>query len=74
MKRQVSIGLFLLLYGLGPVLRADNNTDNERPSLELLEFLGSFETDSGQWLDPMEIEDMLKLSTQDNAKKEKNDE
>ena len=26
-----------------------------RPSAELLEFLGSFETDSGEWIDPIEL-------------------
>ena len=25
------------------------------PSLELLEFLGSFETDTGEWIDPAEL-------------------
>ncbi len=28
------------------------------PSLELLEFLGEFETKDGQWVDPAEIEEM----------------
>lgn len=29
------------------------------PNLEFLEFLGSFETPDGKWIDPMEIENML---------------
>lgn len=27
----------------------------EAPSLELLEFLGNWETEKGEWLDPMEL-------------------
>ena len=31
-------------------------TDSDNlPSLELLEFLGSFETDSGEWINPAEL-------------------
>lgn len=32
--------------------------EDEVPSLELLDFLGSFETAEGQWLDPTELEVM----------------
>jgi len=74
MKRAVSTGLFLLLSATAPLLYADNNTENDNLSLEFLEFLGSFETENGQWIDPMEIEDMLKLSTQAQKTEEKNDE
>ncbi len=35
---------------------ADDN--NEQPGIDFLEFLGSFETPDGKWLDPMEIESM----------------
>lgn len=30
--------------------------EDAAPSLELLEFLGSFETADGQWVDPTELE------------------
>jgi hypothetical protein len=30
--------------------------DTENPSLELLEFLGDWETDDGEWIDPEELE------------------
>lgn len=30
--------------------------DTEMPSLELLEFLGDWETDDGEWIDPEELE------------------
>ena len=74
MKRPVSAGLFLLLSAMWPLLYAEDNTGNDNLSLEFLEFLGSFETENGQWVDPMEIEDMLKLSIQKQKTEEKNDE
>jgi len=30
--------------------------ETEMPSLELLEFLGDWETDDGEWIDPEELE------------------
>jgi len=74
MKRPVSTGLFLLFSAMGSLLYADENTGDDNLSLEFLEFLGSFETENGQWVDPMEIEGMLKLSTQAKKVEEKNDE
>jgi hypothetical protein len=31
--------------------------DTDMPSMELLEFLGSWETDDGEWVDPAQFED-----------------
>ena len=36
---------------------ADEDTD--APSMELLEFLGSWETDDGEWVDPALLDDTL---------------
>lgn len=36
-----------------PLVMAAENA--EAPSLELLEFLGNWETDKGEWQDPMEL-------------------
>ena len=35
----------------------EENEDNEIPSLEMLEFLGEWETYEGEWIDPGELED-----------------
>ncbi len=35
----------------------EENEDNEIPSLEMLEFLGEWETYEGEWIDPGEFED-----------------
>ncbi len=44
----------LLLFGMAPAHTAENTSSSEQvqPNLELLEFLGSFATDEGEWLDP----------------------
>ncbi len=38
----------------GQVREGSENT--EMPSLEFLEFLGDWETDDGEWIDPEELE------------------
>jgi len=40
----------------------------EAPSLELLEFLGNWETDDGKWQDPLEF--MQELAAQEAVAKE----
>ncbi len=46
--------LFLLIAGSG-LLSADEPSmpPQESPSMELLEFLGGFETPEGEWFDPL---------------------
>jgi len=39
-------------------------TDADAPSLELLEFLGSWETDDGQWMDPIQLLEEMDSETQ----------
>ena len=40
----------------GQVRQALPPEEAERPSLEFLEFLGDWETDDGEWIDPEELE------------------
>lgn len=40
------LGFFTTAWG------AENENAEQLPDLEFLEFLGQFETDSGQWIDP----------------------
>lgn len=45
-----------MLLTLARVASAAQETqDSGLPSLDFLEFLGSFETDSGQWIDPVDL-------------------
>jgi hypothetical protein len=47
--------LLLLLPALLPVPVWAETGQAEAPSPELLEFLGSWEADDGQWLDPLDL-------------------
>jgi hypothetical protein len=45
-----------MLLTLPPAVSAAESAENsDLPGLDFLEFLGSFETDSGQWVDPAEL-------------------
>ena len=43
--------------------------ESETPSLEFLEFLGDWETDDGEWIDPEEL-DQIALTDQDQEANE----
>ena len=49
-------GLLSYIPTAGIVIAEENN---EIPDIELLEFLGSFESPDGKWVDPMEVEKMF---------------
>jgi hypothetical protein len=63
------LGLFLVVAAVlctEPVLGAEisgkeaavHENEANMPSMELLEFLGSWETDAGEWIDPALVEQM----------------
>ena len=69
----IATGLFIALLISGapvyaePPSDADQNKSSDvSPSLELLEYLGEFETEDGEWIDPEELEQMDDIS--DNSK------
>jgi hypothetical protein len=47
----------------------EGSEDSEMPSLELLEFLGDWETDDGEWIDPEELE-QIALTDQEQEENE----
>lgn len=49
--RGMLLGIVLGLHGVQALA-----ADEETPSAELLEFLGSFETAQGEWIDPTDFE------------------
>jgi hypothetical protein len=69
----------LLLLGLltspalaqepGQVRKSTENT--EAPSLEFLEFLGDWETDDGEWIDPEELEQITLTDQEQEYEDEK---
>ena len=51
---------------------AENEQDSAEPDMEFLEFLGQFETDAGEWIDPdsllaEEFTDLLDATTEADA-------
>ena len=47
----------------------EESEESEMPSLELLEFLGDWETDDGEWIDPEELE-QIALTDQEQEEHE----
>jgi hypothetical protein len=55
----------------GQVRQALPPEEAERPSLELLEFLGNWETDDGEWIDPEELEQIAITDQEQEYENEK---
>ncbi len=51
------------------VNETDRDGGQSMPSLELLEFLGDWETENGQWIDPQDL-DQIPLPEQDQENEE----
>ena len=47
-----------IMFMLNTSAIASEPTARELPSIELLEFLGDWETADGEWIDPAELEQM----------------
>lgn len=63
------LGMFPLIAAAEPASVAADEAVNaavnkEAPSLELLEFLGDWETEDGEWLDPIQILEELEAESQ----------
>jgi len=65
---------------IGALLHSNQSTANanlqvdESPSLEFLEFLGSWEDSSGQWLDPYQLQGANELDNNVDKENKLNDE
>jgi hypothetical protein len=57
------IAIFIILLGIA--LDAKAASDDDNPSMELLEFLGEWQTKDGEWVDPMRF---LNVSEEDLEK------
>ena len=40
---------------------------DQQPDLEMLEFIGEWETDDGSWVDPLALQQTLQASSQQNS-------
>lgn len=69
---------WLFLAGhMGAIQAAENEQALQLPDLELLEFLGSFQTDNGEWVEPeslltVEFAELLNLAAEMDAAQEDN--
>jgi len=50
------IAIFIILLGIA--LDTEAASDDNNPSMELLEFLGEWQTKDGEWVDPMRFLDV----------------
>lgn len=57
--------LLVVLLAGNPAIGAEQKNKEAQPSLELLEFLGEFQTKDGVWFDPTEKEQQKRVSTQE---------
>lgn len=53
---------------------AVQGSEQDPPSIELLEFLGEWETRDGAWVDPTEFEDVVLPSEEQKDEEQKRDE
>ena len=49
--------ILILMILFSPLIQAQTQENDDTPSLDLLEFLGEWETGDGEWLDPAQLED-----------------
>jgi len=66
MRAEISLIMVLIVIfpaapawcnGIDPTNSEDIENDTSMPSMELLEFLGGWETDDGEWVDPALLND-----------------
>ena len=55
MYYRVSMSVIMMLLSF-PSLHAEESSTTESPSIDFLEFLGEWETEEGEWIDPVELE------------------
>lgn len=55
MHYRASMSVIVMLLSISS-LTAEESGMNDSPSIDFLEFLGDWETDDGEWIDPEELE------------------
>ncbi len=68
-KSNSLLGLFLIAICSGSQAAENEENSQSLPDLEFLEFLGQFETDDGDWIEPSslmanELDTLLEMATQ----------
>ena len=64
---QVNLYTLMILSLISSPSYAEEQNLDEVPSLEMLEFLGDFVTTDEQWIDPMEIDELIQSADDEKA-------
>jgi hypothetical protein len=56
MRYRVSACFMLMLCSMSSLFAEGQSNKEAMPSMEFLEFLGEWETEEGEWIDPVEFE------------------
>lgn len=68
-RRLILPVLLIALSQAGGVVFAEESKD-AAASLEMLEFLGEWETDDGEWVDPFALADMTELDVMEDENRD----
>jgi hypothetical protein len=53
---RVSVGIMFFICSISSLFAEQQIENKEIPSMDFLEFLGEWETEQGEWIDPIELE------------------
>ena len=67
MLQMALIPIALIIILLSIALDANAANENTNPSMELLEFLGEWQTKDGDWVDPMRFLDVSETDLEKDA-------
>ena len=67
MLQMALIPIALIIILLSIALDANAASENTNPSMELLEFLGEWQTKDGDWVDPMRFLDVSETDLEKDA-------
>ena len=67
MLQMALIPIALIIILLSIALDANAASENTSPSMELLEFLGEWQTKDGDWVDPMRFLDVSETDLEKDA-------
>ena len=56
MSYRASVSLIFMLYSMTSLFAEEQKNNEAMPSIEFLEFLGEWETEDDEWIDPLEFE------------------
>ncbi len=56
MRYRASVCFMLMFCSLTPLFAEEQSAEEDIPTMEFLEFLGEWETEEGEWIDPIVLE------------------